>query len=345
MKRVELIEAFDTATCDRIDAFVADCHGSIFHTSSWLQAVQEGTGQLAMGLAVSDGASVTGWLPLHCVHSPMFGRALVSAGFAVDGGILARDPHTVSLLAEGAMELAERSAVGSIELKGGAGPAGWLTDTTTYSGFETELASTDEDQLTQIPRKARAEVRKGLKANLSIEHGRDERLRAEHYAVYARSVQNLGTPVFPRALFEAVLNRLKDAEITVVRDERGPVSAVLSFYHNGSVMPYWGGGLVRARGLHANERMYFELMCHARRQGARRFDFGRSKTGTGPYRFKKNWGFTPRPLSYASWTAPGAQSRSTNPDDPSYARRIAIWKRLPSWLADAVGPHIARGLG
>ena len=69
-----------------------------------------------------------------------------------------------------------------------------------------------------------------------------------------------------------------------------PLASVLSFYHNGAVMPFWGGGSVAARGARANERMYYELMLHARRRGMTRCDFGRSKTGTGPFAFKKNWG-------------------------------------------------------
>jgi lipid II:glycine glycyltransferase (peptidoglycan interpeptide bridge formation enzyme) len=32
--------------------------------------------------------------------------------------------------------------------------------------------------------------------------------------------------------------------------------------------------------------MYYELMLHARRRGMARFDFGRSKTGSGPFAFK-----------------------------------------------------------
>jgi hypothetical protein len=34
-----------------------------------------------------------------------------------------------------------------------------------------------------------------------------------------------------------------------------------------------------------------------------------------------------------------------NPLDPKYALMVATWKRLPLWLANRVGPPIARGLG
>lgn len=90
--------------------------------------------------------------------------------------------------------------------------------------------------------------------------------------------------------------------------------------------------------------MYYALMGHARARGMTRFDFGRSKTGSGPFAFKKNWGFVPEPLTYASWTAPGAKARNIDPTDAGYSRKIALWKKLPLPLANTLGPLIARGL-
>jgi hypothetical protein len=130
-----------------------------------------------------------------------------------------------------------------------------------------------------------------------------------------------------------------------VRHRGTPVASVLSLYHDGAVLPYWGGGLHGARALRANDRMYFELMRRARARGSTRFDFGRSKTGSGAFSFKKNWGFEPEPLSYASWTAPGAEQRDADPTSARHAARIALWKKLPVSLANLLGPPIARGLG
>ena len=159
-------------------------------------------------------------------------------------------------------------------------------------------------------------------------------------------MRNLGTPVFPRSLFDAVLDAFgDDADILTVRHEGTPVASVLSLYHGGAVMPYWGGGTFAARHLRANEVMYFHLMLHSARRGATRFDFGRSKTGSGAYNYKKNWGFEPQPLAYSRWTAPGATPRDVDPTNDAYARKIELWKRLPLPIANRLGPLIAKGLG
>ncbi len=101
----------------------------------------------------------------------------------------------------------------------------------------------------------------------------------------------------------------------------------------------------KARALRANELMYFALMRHARARGCLAFDFGRSKVGSGPFAYKKNWGFEPQPLAYAVRTADGQAPREVNPLSPKYRAQIAIWKKLPLWLANRLGPPIARGLG
>ncbi len=328
----------------RIEGFVADNGGSVFHRPAWLEAIEEGTGQSARGLIAEQGDRITGWLPLTEVQSPVFGRMLASSGFAVEGGVLARDQGTAASLCDAACEYAQRLSCTTIELRGGEAGDSWTVRTDSHCGFVQPLAEEDEAQLTAIPRKQRAEVRKSLKNDLTVEVGKSETDRAAHYAVYAESVRNLGTPVFPRSLFDAVLDRL-DADILTVRHKGAAVASVLSLYHEGAVMPYWGGGTMAARQLRANDRMYYALMLHARKRGCDRFDFGRSKTGSGAYSFKKNWGFEPQPLSYASWTAPGHEARDADPTSEQYQARIALWKKLPLPIANRLGPLIARGLG
>ena len=317
-----------------------------FHRPEWLMAAEAACGHRAHVLLARAGGEIRAILPLNCVHSPLFGRALVSTGFAVGGGVIG-DPAHAPALCQAAIELAARLSCPTIELRGGVLPTDgrWHVRTDSHAGFVAPLAADDEAQLLAIPRKQRAEVRKGLAQDLTVRIGRDAQDRAMHHAVYAESVRNLGTPVFPRALFDAVLDRFgADADLLTVLHGDRPVASVLSLYHRGAVMPYWGGGVHAARALRANDVMYFRLMAHARERGCDRFDFGRSKVGSGAFQFKRNWGFEPAPLAYAQWTADGAAPRDVNPLSPKYRARIALWQRLPLALANRLGPWIAAGL-
>ena len=335
----------DQHDCARIGDFVAEHGGSLFHRPAWLHAVERGTGKRAGGFVTEHLGVMTGWLPLTEVRSLLFGKALVSTGFGVGGGILATSDAAARALAQAAEDYALRCGFASIELRDGSVPQGWTAVSDKHCGFERVLAADDEAELLAIPRKARAEVRKGIANGLEICIGRGPEDLRMHYALYAESVRNLGTPVFPKSLFRNMIARFEgDSDILTVLADSQPLASVLSFYHNGAVMPFWGGGSVAARGARANERMYFELMLHARRRGMTRFDFGRSKNGSGPFAFKKNWGFEPQPLTYATWTVPGEAARDVDPTSAAYARKIALWKRLPLPVANTLGPLIARDL-
>jgi len=343
--QVRSLDWRDAGELHRIESFVSEQRASLFHSPAWLCAVEAGTGQRGAGLVAERLGVVTGWLPLTEVRSALFGKALVSSGFGVGGGICAETPEAARALASTAEALAARGGFGGIELRGGPIPEGWDCWDDKHCGFERPLADSDEAELLAIPRKARAEVRKGLALGHRVTIGRGVDDLAAHYACYSESVRNLGTPVFPKRLFRAMLEAFANtSDILTVWDGRTPLASVLSFYHNGAVMPFWGGGVLAARATRANERMYYELMLHARRQGMTRFDFGRSKTGSGPFAFKKNWGFAPAPLTYGAWTAPGAPPRNIDPTDVSYSRKIALWKKLPLPVANLLGPRIARGL-
>lgn len=343
--KAELVEFKDERQIEAIERFVDEMRGTIFHRPRWLRAVEAGTGERACGFVVRQLGLVRGWLPLTEVRSMLFGKAIVSSGFAVGGGILAETPEIGGLLARAAQDHATQHGFASAELRGGDVPEGWQAVSGKHCGFERALAGDDEAELLAIPRKARAEVRKGIDNMLEVRTGRSTADLAAHYAVYSQSVRNLGTPVFPRSLFRAMLAAFpEEADILTVLREGKPIASVLSFYHDGAVLPFWGGGTFEARGARANELMYYRLMLHARGRGMERFDFGRSKVGSGPAKFKKNWGFEPQPLTYATWTAPGAKARDVDPTSEAYSRKIELWKRLPLPVANALGPVIARGL-
>jgi len=302
----------DAGECARIAAFVTTTEGGTpFHLPAWSLAVARGCGQRARYLVAEQGGAIVGVLPLTEMRSPLFGRALVSAGFAVDGGVLG--DAVVEPLAAAAWALAQRIGCPSVELRGGAVPAGWDSDSDSYLGFARDLAADDDAELLAIPRKQRAEVRRALGYALDVAIGNDRALLAEHYRVYAESVRNLGTPVFPARLFRSVVETM-DADVLTVRHQGRAVASVLSLYFGGTVYPYWGGGTEAARGLRANDRMYFALMAHARARGCTRFDFGRS-------------------------------AREVNPLNPKYALMVRSWKKMPLWAANLAGPWISRGLG
>jgi FemAB-related protein (PEP-CTERM system-associated) len=347
--RIRAADLDDPRDVAAADAFVlAHPDGRLFHRPRWTRAVDKGCGARAHYLLAQDGSGeVRGLLPLSEVRSPLFGNSMVSTGFGVGGGILAEDAETSQALADAAWTLAEEKGCSGLELRGGALPEGpWRLNGDVYANFSADLPQGDEAILLSIKKRARAEVRRAQGFGLTFSEGTGPSELDAHYRCYSASVRNLGTPVFPRALFAAMAEEFgEDAHILTAWKDGKPLSSVFSFFFKGSALPYWGGGTAEARQWRANEATYYQLMCRASRRGCTRFDFGRSKVGTGPYAFKKNWGFEPEPLVYATRTAEGAARREVNPLNPKYRLQVAAWRRLPLWLANVLGPPIARGLG
>ena len=337
----------DPAECARIDSYVAEHPGSVlFHRPQWSQAVERGCGQRGHYLvAERPGGRLAGCLPLTDVRSILFGRALVSAGFGTGGGAIGDDEAAENALLEAAWGLAGRLGCATLVLRGGALPPQFTVHDGLYVGFAMDLPKGEEAILKAIKRRHRG-VRRARALELGVRIGSGPVDRADFFRVFGESMRNLGSPVFPPRLFAAMLDRFGgDCDIVTISKAGIPAASVLNFYFKGIVHPYWGGGTWEARDCFASELMYFETMCHASRRGCTRFDFGRSKVGTGNHSFKMNWGMEPEPLRYGIRTAAGAAERDVNPLSPKNRLKVEAWKKLPLWASNRLGPVLARGLG
>jgi FemAB-related protein (PEP-CTERM system-associated) len=332
------------------DDFVASrSDATLFHQSAWRQVVELGLGQRTHYLLARQNGEIVGVLPLAEVKSRLFGHRLISITGGVYGGILAATPSAYGALENEGRRLAEKLEVDALELRSGPDQCDsqstsvvpWRTREL-YVTFRKEISADPETNLKGIPRRQRAMVRKGINAGLSTELTQDV---PRFYRIYAESVRNLGTPVFPLRYFQTLAQVFHDqVELAVVTSNGGDVAAVMSFYYRDQVMPYFGGSRPVARALKANDFMYWELMCRAASRGVRLFDFGRSKIETGSYGFKKNWGFPPQSLDYRYYLVRSDTLPDVSPKNPRYRLFIAGWKRLPLPIANLVGPWLARNL-
>lgn len=317
---------------------------TFFHRAGWRRVVARGYTQPAHYLLARLGREVRGILPLVEVRSRLFGHALISTGFSVYGGIVADDPEVGERLAAAAAQLAQTLGVDYVELRSGEPVLeGWTAKSGVYATFIRDLPADPEANLKAIPRKKRADLRKALKGDLEVTVGADVDL---FHRLHAVSMRNLGTPVFPRALFEALVAEFAEAvEISAVTRGDTALAALVTFYDKDTVLPYYVGAVPAARPAHAYDLIYWSLMRRASERGITRFDFGRSKAGTGAYDYKCFWGFEPIPLSYQYKLIHGRDVPNLNPLNPRYRMMVECWRRLPLPIANTVGPWIARQLG
>ena len=338
--RITLTEA-GVADAAQWDDFVQNHPGgTFFHLFGWKRVLEEGVGFATPFLIARRGAQVTGVLPLAHTKSWLFGNALVSLPFCVRGGVLAGDDASRDALIAYACQLADTHRVEHLELRHAERQAPSLAcKAERYVNFSRAILPSVDDNLKAIPRKQRAVVRKGIADGLISREGHD---LENFFRIYATSVRNLGTPVFPKRYFRALLDTFADRiRITTVSHGEQPLSSVLSFLYQGTVLPYYGGGLPAARLHKAYDFMYWEVMRTACEAGYTTFDYGRSKIGSGAYAFKKNWGFEPEPLRYEYHLVRRTALPDLNPANPRFALAVEVWKKLPLSLANLLGGRIS----
>jgi FemAB-related protein (PEP-CTERM system-associated) len=340
-----IVRPYAAADERRWDSFVeGSADGTFFHLSAWRTIIEEEFRHRTHYLLAERGGAIEGVLPLAEVRSRLFGHSLVSLPFGVYGGPAADDPAVARALIERAGTLADELDVDFLELRDQRVLCPDWPQQDLYVRFRKALDPDVDANMLAIPRKQRAMVRKGIKNGLRSEVDDDA---GRFFALYADNMHRHGTPPFGKAYFARLRTLFpRHCEALIVSDAQGaPVSGVMSFYFRDEVLPYYAGDTPAARDLAANDFKYWELMRRASERGLRWFDYGRSKRGTGSFDFKKNWGFEPEPLHYEFRLRKRDSVPQNNPLNPKYRALVAIWRRLPLSVANALGPHIVRNLG
>jgi FemAB-related protein (PEP-CTERM system-associated) len=321
--------------------------GTLFHLSSWSRAVGRTFRHAPAHLRAERGGTTVGVLPLFHVKSRLFGSMLVSTPNAVYGGSIADDPDAHRALIAAAKQKAADAKVDYLELR-------HLTDVESddrelrtkelYVAFDQPIDGDEDAMLRRWPSDLRRMIRVGAKYGFECEVGRTE-LLDDFYQCYATSVRALGTPVFPKRLFAELLDAFPSAsDILVLRHEGRVAAAVLSFYFGDAVLPYYAGAYAEFYRGGVNNFMYWQLIRHAVGRGCTRFDFGRSKVGTGACAFKRGWRMRERALPYRYYLVRAREVPNLNPTNPRFAFFIRAWKRLPLRVTTSLGPLVVRHL-
>ncbi len=329
------------------DAYVqAHPAGTPYHLTAWRDAIVRTFGHRSRDLIAEQEGRVVGVLPLIHVRSRLFGSMLVSVAFAVYGGALADREDVARALEAEAVRLGEHLGVDYVELRdrddrtdrGG-------TRKDLYYTFRKDMPDDPDAVLPGIPRKTRRMVRLGIKAGLRGRLTREPADVDAFYRLFALNLRKLGTPAFPRRLIRNLLGAFGEAcDILLIEDGGRAVAGVLNLYFRDQVLPYYSGAVPEINRVGGNNFLYYDLMLRSIERGCRVFDFGRSKADTGPYHFKRHFGFEPEPLPYRFHLVRADRLPDLNPTNPRYRRAIELWKKLPLPVTTLLGPRIVRGI-
>jgi len=323
--------------------------GSFFHLSGWQTVLENSFSHNSFYLYAELDDKICGVLPLVEVKSTLFGHALISTPFCVYGGAITNTEGITRQLEQHACVLAEKLKVDYLELRYKEQQNSLLLLKQSSSIFGCHLGDDAEQILAKVKKKQRAVIRHSLKNELSytVTKQNNDHTFYYFYHILSTSYRNLGTPIFSLKYFQELVNVFgNDIDIAVIFDkEHQPSTAVMNFYFNNQVLPYYGGGNHDARDLKSADFMYYQVMCSAREKGYTWFDFGRSKNHGGPYKYKKNWGMKPQALYYYYHLVKADILPNLSPNNPKYKLFISLWQKLPLRISQLIGPLLSKYLG
>jgi len=288
--------------------------------------------------------AIAGILPLVVFDHPVFGRFMVSLPFVNYGGVLADDEIAARALVAEATERAKWHGLKHIELRHHTQHFEHLPVKHHKVSMTLDLPRDVDVAWDGLDRKIRNQVRKAEKSGLTTEVGGGE-LLADFYAVFAEQMRDLGTPVYPRQWFEEIFRCFPEhARVVLVRHGNKAVAGAVTFAFGSSIEVPSAADLRSHRSMCPNMLLYWGIMQYAIASGIRVLDFGRSTPDEGTYRFKKQWGATPGPMAWEYVMMSDGPLPDRSPKNSRFSSAIAIWRRLPLRITNAIGPEIVRFL-
>lgn len=337
------VHTYAGSQASRWDAFVRnEPSATFYHLSGWMRVMERTYGYRCQALYAERNGQITGVLPLFSINNWILGNCLISSPFAVYGGIAAADAESYKALLDHAKDLARAQDVQFLELRNHAGEL--LPDfhpSSRHVTFSCELQPDPEMNLKRLPRDTRYMIRKAAKLGLHVRHNVDQ--LDQFHELFAMNLRRHGTPMMPKSLLINLVEEFgEQVDLLMVYSQGKAVSGVLTFLFGETVLPHYSGASPAAKRLAANNFLYWELMRWAAERGYRRFDFGRSKIGTGAYLFKTQWNMKISPLPYQVFLVKKKSVPDFSPANRRFELATRAWSRLPLWLTKTVGPHIVR---
>jgi FemAB-related protein (PEP-CTERM system-associated) len=329
------------------DAYVHQhAAASAYHFSAAVRIARDAFGLHVFFLTAKDAAgNVVGILPLVEQSSALLGRYLISVPYFTYGGALANDDSIATKLCLAAGELGRSRRAAHVELRHTLPiegiPFGARLDKVS---MVLPLPATEEALSKQLGSKLRSQIKRAEREQVEVAWG-EAQLLPDFYSVFAPTMHELGTPVYSKRFFETVLRALPDrARVLVVKSQGRVEAASIVVRHASRLEVPWAACTPEGKRKSINMRLYWEMLRFAVGSGAPAFDFGRSSIDAGTYKFKAQWGSQPMQLYWHYWMAGDAPLPKLNHSNPKFALAANLWRRMPLWCANLIGPHIARNL-
>lgn len=339
--QITVSDSFEASEWDKYVSGHAS--GSAYHLIGFRDAITQSFGRQTHYLIAKREQRVVGVLPLVRLKSVLFGDFMVSLPYVTNGGALADGMEERDALVKASIARSQELGCSHLELRDMEPMEGMAVRTDRVT-MHLPLPDDAEELFSKIGSKLRAQVRRPRKAGAESVIGGVE-LLDDFYAVVSRKYRDLGVPIYSRKWFQSLLEwQPENARIAAVKLDGKIVAAGLLIGHGDVVEVPYAASLREADRLSVNMLLYWAMMEHAIENGFKVFDFGRTTPNSGTHRFKRQWGAEQVQLYWHYWMADGGEMPQLNADNGKYGMAVSVWRKLPLWVTNMVGPQIVKNL-
>ncbi len=327
-------------------------HAHPYFLYDWGAAVKAGYGHRCYYLLAEEDKSIVGILPLIHMKLPLLSNQLISLPFSDLGGPLANNQEVVLSLTNEAFKTAKQLGAKVLELR-----TREVKVDPTLLNSTCQIKSDKASMLLQLPTgsqklwesfksKLRSQIRKAEKNSLTFEWGDLSRLN-EFYNVFSKNMRDLGSPVHSKKWFHSVLHAYgANAKIGLVFKEKVPAGCGIILTAGKKACIPWASTVRELNRFSPNMLLYWKFMEHLADNDYEEFDFGRSTPNEGTYKFKAQWGASPRQLHWHCYNLKNSLNKKAKSQavNPKGKRQVLenIWRQLPVPIANIVGPTLRK---
>ena len=325
---------------------------SVFHTVSWLQALEQTYGFEPVVFTTSPPTSeLRNGLVLCRVQSWITGTRLVSLPFSDHCEPLCDSTEDLDFLICYMQTILDRQNWKYLEVRPVNGNFGHTSQANCFLPAASYLLHVldlrpDLDELFQSFDKdsIRRRIRRAERADLTEKSGNSVDLLKDFYDLFVVTRSRHHLPPMPYAWFRNLAQSHGDAlEIRVAYRQSNPISGILTLRFRNAVYFKYGCSDIRFKGFGATPWLLWRAIVEARSNGATKFDMGRTEeSNSGLATFKNHW--VPQPKRLVYWKFPENSSL-----DSVDGRKLKMAKRLfsvmPNGLLKIVGKLFYRHIG
>ena len=328
----------DAATWDAAVHALPDATAA--HLYAWKPLIEEVYQQECPYIAVRRSGRVTALLPLVDVRSVLFGRSLVSMPYLNSGGPIGNDSD-IRALTEYAIQFARSLRIDKLEFRALRELPIRMKPHAEKVGTVLNLPASSDALWKALGSKLRSQIRRPQKEGVEMRFGPDQ--VEPFFRVFSRNMRDLGSPTHAARFFTGIAQRFGGRAWFGCAWLKGqPIAAGCGLQFGDEVEMTWASTIREFNPVAPNMLLYWAFMERGINQGLRRFNFGRSTPGSGPHRFKLQWGARDVPLYWFRW--PDTASSMLRQESGTMSIATRVWQRLPVPLATAIGSRLRGGI-